>query len=159
MVIVQTGGYYGLMNWLPTIVQKQLGITVRGSSLRMISTITGMCIGMLVFGHILDYFGLRKSFGLFLMGAAFVIYTLIQARHMIELVILGAIVGFFANGMYGGYGAIMSYLYPVEIRATANNFIMNIGNAVGSFSTVVIGFLMSKYSITVVMGFLSCMYL
>ena len=53
----------------------------------------------------------------------------------------------------------MSYLYPVEIRSTANNFIMNIGKAVGSFSTVVIGFLMSKYSITVVMGFLSCIYL
>ena len=65
----------------------------------MIATITRMCIGMLVFGHILDYFGPRKSFGLFLMGAAFVIYALIQARNMIELVILGAIVGFFANDM------------------------------------------------------------
>lgn len=159
MLIVQTGGYYGLMNWLPTIVQKQLGITVRGSSLWMVATIIGMCIGMLVFGNILDYFGPRKSFGCFLIGAAFVIYALIQARNMIELVILGAIVGFFANGMYGGYGAIMTYLYPADISATANNLIMNVGKAVGSFSTIVIGFLMSKYSMNVVMGFLSVMYL
>lgn len=87
------------------------------------------------------------------------IYALIQARNMIELVILGAIVGFFANGMYGGYGAIMTYLYPADISATANNLIMNVGKAVGSFSTIVIGFLMSKYSMNVVMGFLSVMYL
>ncbi len=159
MLVVQCGGYYGLMNWLPTIVQKQLGITVQGSSLWMVSTIIGMCIGMLVFGNVLDYFGPRKSFGCFLIGAAFVIYALIRARNMIELVILGAIVGFFANGMYGGYGAIMNYLYPTDISATANNFIMNVGKAIGSFSTVVIGFLMSKYSMGVVMGFLSAMYL
>ena len=108
MLVVQCGGYYGLMNWLPTIVQKQLGITVQGSSLWMVSTIIGMCIGMLVFGNVLDYFGPRKSFSCFLIGAAFVIYALIRARNMIELVILGAIVGFFANGMYGGYGAIMN---------------------------------------------------
>ncbi len=58
MVVVQTGGYYGLMNWLPTIVQKQLGITVQGSSsIWMISTIVGMCIGMLIFGNILDHLG------------------------------------------------------------------------------------------------------
>ena len=72
------------------------------------------------------------------------IYALIQARNMIELVILGAIVGFFANGMYGGYGAIMTYLYPADISATANNLIMNVGKAVGSFSTIVIGFLMRQ---------------
>ena len=36
---------------------------------------------------------------------------------------------------------------------------MNVGKAVGSFSTIVIGFLMSKYSMNVVMGFLSVMYL
>lgn len=63
------------------------------------------------------------------------------------------------TGLYGGYGAIMTYLYPADISATANNLIMNVGKAVGSFSTIVIGFLMSKYSMNVVMGFLSVMYL
>ena len=53
----------------------------------------------------------------------------------------------------------MTYLYPADISATANNLIMNVGKAVGSFSTIVIGFLMSKYSMNVVMGFLSVMYL
>lgn len=121
----------------------------------MISTI----IGMLVFGTILDHLGPQKSFGLFLFGAALVIYILIRARNMIELVILGAIVSFFANGMYGGYSAIINYLYPIEIAASTNSFIMNIGKFIGSFSTVVIGFLMSKFSMEGVMAFLSLMYI
>ena len=31
--------------------------------------------------------------------------------------------------MYGGYGAIMTYLYPADISATANNLIMNVGKS------------------------------
>ena len=119
----------------------------------------GLEPGMLVFGNILDHLGPQKSFGLFLFGAALVIYILVRARNMIELLILGAIVGFFANGMYGGYGAIINYLYPIDIVATANSFIMNIGKFIGSFSTVVIGFLMSKLSMEGVMAFLSIIYL
>jgi hypothetical protein len=61
--------------------------------------------------------------------------------------------------MYGGYGAIISFLYPTEIRATANNFIMNVGRAIGGFSSVVIGFLMDQYNLTVVVMFLSVIYL
>ncbi|MCV3742060.1 MFS transporter, partial [Lentilactobacillus hilgardii] len=48
--------------------------------------------------------------------------------------------------------------YPTEIRSTANNVIVNIGRAVGGFSSVVIGILMDNYSLTVVMGFLSILY-
>ncbi len=69
------------------------------------------------------------------------------------------VVGYFINGMYGGYGAIISSLYPTEIRATANNFIMNIGRAVGGFSSVIIGFLLDKYSLMIVVVFLSFIYI
>ena len=69
------------------------------------------------------------------------------------------LVGYFINGMYGGYGAIISSLYPTEIRATANNVIMNLGRAIGGFSSVVIGFLMDNYSLTAVVVCLSAIYL
>ncbi|GAF38017.1 benzoate MFS transporter BenK [Lentilactobacillus farraginis DSM 18382 = JCM 14108] len=45
MTTVQIAGYFGLMNWLPIIVQKQLGLNVSGSSLWMIATIIGMSLG------------------------------------------------------------------------------------------------------------------
>ena len=60
MTIVQIAGYFGLMNWLPSIVQKQQGLSVSGSSLWMVATIVGMSIGMMVFGTIMDNCGIRN---------------------------------------------------------------------------------------------------
>lgn len=159
MTTVQIAGYFGLMNWLPIIVQKQLGLNVSGSSLWMISTIIGMSLGMMTFGSILDFFGPRRAFGIFLIASAAMVFTITLAHNTVSLLIIGAIVGFFSNGMFGGYGAVISRLYPTEIRSTANNVIVNIGRAVGGFSSVVIGILMDHYSLTVVMGFLSILYI
>lgn len=159
MTTVQIAGYFGLMNWLPIIVQKQLGLNVSGSSLWMIATILGMSLGMMTFGSILDFFGPRRAFGIFLIASAAMVYTITLAHNTLSLLIIGAIVGFFSNGMFGGYGAVISRLYPTEIRSTANNIIVNIGRAVGGFSSVVIGILMDHYSVAVVMGFLSVLYI
>lgn len=159
MTTVQIAGYFGLMNWLPIIVQKQLGLNVSGSSLWMISTIVGMSLGMMTFGSIMDFFGPRRAFGIFLIASAMMVYTITLAHNTVTLLIIGAIVGFFSNGMFGGYGAVISRLYPTEIRSTANNIIVNVGRAVGGFSSVVIGLLMDHYSITVVMTFLSVLYI
>lgn len=159
MTTVQIAGYFGLMNWLPIIVQKQLGLNVSGSSLWMIATILGMSLGMMTFGSILDFFGPRRAFGIFLVASAAMVYTITLAHNTLSLLIIGAIVGFFSNGMFGGYGAVISRLYPTEIRSTANNIIVNIGRAVGGFSSVVIGILMDHYSVAVVMGFLSVLYI
>lgn len=124
----------------------------------MNSTIIGMSLGMITFGSILDFFGPRRAFGIFLLASAAMVFTITLAHNTISLLIIGAIVGFFSNGMFGGYGAVISRLYPTEIRSTANNVIVNIGRAVGGFSSVVIGILMDHYSITVVMAFLSILY-
>lgn len=159
MMTVQIAGYFGLMNWLPTIVQKQLHLNVANSSLWMIATIIGMSIGMLTFGSIFDYFGPRRAFGIFLVGSAIMVYTLSLATNMLTLLLIGAVVGFFSNGMFGGYGAVISQLYPTEIRSSANNIIVNIGRAIGGFSSVVIGILMDRYNLTIVMGFLSALYI
>lgn len=158
MVIVQIAGYFGLMNWLPSIMQKRLGLSISGSSLWMIATIVGMSIGMMTFGKILDYFGPRQAFGIFLLASALSVFGITLAFNQITLLLAGAILGFFSNGMFGGYGAVISRLYPTAIRSTANNVIVNVGRAIGGFSSVVIGFLMDHYSLLVVMGFLSILY-
>lgn len=158
MVVVQIAGYFGLMNWLPTIMQKKLGLSVAGSSLWMIATIVGMSIGMMTFGRILDYFGPRRAFGIFLIASALSVFGITLVFNEITMLFAGAVLGFFSNGMFGGYGAIISRLYPTEIRSTANNVIVNVGRAIGGFSSVVIGFLMDRYTLVVVMGFLALLY-
>lgn len=159
MVVVQIAGYFGLMNWLPTIMQKQLGITVSGSSIWMIATIVGMSIGMMTFGSILDYLGPRMAYTIFLLGSAVSVFLITLAANEITLILAGAVLGFFSNGMFGGYGAIISRLYSTHIRATANNLIVNVGRAIGGFSSVVIGFLMDHYNLITTMSFLAVLYL
>ncbi|WP_283595135.1 MFS transporter [Limosilactobacillus galli] len=159
MTIVQIAGYFGLMNWLPSIVQKQQGLSVAGSSLWMVATIVGMSIGMMVFGTIMDNFGPRWAFGIFLLGSASVMFTILMVKSAVALILAGSLIGFFSNGMFGGYGAVISRLYPTEIRSTANSIIMNVGRAIGGFSSVVIGLLMDHYSLAVTMGCLSALYI
>ncbi|EOH89018.1 MFS transporter [Enterococcus villorum] len=159
MVTVQIAGYFGLMNWLPSIMQAQLGLSVSGSSLWMVSTIAGMSLGMLTFGIIMDKLGPRTAFTLFLICSSLSVFLLVLARSQWSLIAAAVVVGYFINGMYGGYGAIISSLYPTEIRATANNFIMNLGRAIGGFSSIIIGFLMDHYQLSAVILFLSSIYL
>lgn len=158
MATVQVAGYFGLMNWLPSILQKRLGLSVSGSSLWMISTIIGMCLGMLLFGQIMDRIGPKFAYSLFLLASAGAVFIYVYASSAIAILIGGSIVGFFANGMNAGYGAIIGNLYPSHIRSTANNLIFNLGRAIGGFSSVVIGFMLDHYSLTAAMVFLSTLY-
>lgn len=158
MAVVQIAGYFGLMNWLPTIMQKQLNLTV-GSSTWMIATILGMCAGMLTFGWILDNLGPRLAFGIFLTASAIGVYILTLPSNVWSLIVVGAVVGYFSNGMFAGYGAIVSRLYPTEVRATANNVIMNVGRCIGGFSSLAIGFILDHYNIMTVMIFISTLYI
>jgi MFS family permease len=157
MAIVQIAGYFGLMNWLPTIMQKQMNLQV-ASSTWMIATILGMCAGMFTFGWILDTLGPRLAFGIFLVCSAIGVFVLTLPNNMLTLVIAGAIVGYFSNGMFAGYGAVVSHLYPTEIRATANNVIMNTGRCIGGFSSLAIGWILDNHNVMTVMIFISALY-
>ncbi|WP_429970388.1 MFS transporter [Fructilactobacillus sp. Tb1] len=159
MTTVHIAGYFGLMNWLPSIVREQNHLSVSSSSLFMIATIIGMSLGMMTFGLILDKIGPRKSFGIFLVASAISVFSLLMAHSTVQLLIIGAIVGFFSNGMYGGFGAVVSQLYPTEVRSSANNIIVGVGRAIGGMSSLIIGFIMDYYNLFTVMAFLSILYI
>lgn len=158
MATVQIAGYFGMMNWLPTMMQTQLGISVGDSSQWMIATILGMCLGMFVFGQLFDRIGPRKSFGIFLLSSAVSVYLFTLATTPWMIIIGGAIVGFFVNGMFTGYAAVTTLLYPQRIRTIANNTILNVGRAVGGFSSVVIGRILEQSGVPMVMLFLASLY-
>lgn len=158
MTTVQIAGYFGLMNWLPTMMQQSLGIQA-SSNTWMVTTIIGMCIGMLVFGNILDKFGPRLAYGIFLICSMLSVYFFTYVNSMASLLIGGAIMGFFVNGMFSGYGAICTRLYPHRIRTIANNTILNVGRAVGGFSSVIIGFILDNTGVTEVMIFIASLYI
>ncbi|VHM04297.1 sugar (and other) transporter family protein [Streptococcus pyogenes] len=87
MTTVQIAGYFGMMNWLPTIIQTSLNLSVKSSSLWMVATIVSMCLGMLCFGQLLDCFGPRLIYSLFLLASSICVYLFQFANSMASMVI------------------------------------------------------------------------
>lgn len=158
MATVQIAGYNGLMIWLPSILQKSQGLSVSGSALWTISTAVGMIAGMLAFGQIMDRLGMKKAYGIFLFASAVAVFLYSFATGAAGVLIGGAIVGFFSNGMFAGYGALISYYYPVEVRSTATNTIFNFGRALGGLSPILVGFILQHANVTVAMSYLAVLY-
>ena len=158
MATVQIAGYNGLMIWLQSMLQQSQGLSVSGSALWTISTAVGMIIGMLTFGLFLDRFGAKRAFGIFLIASACAVFLYSYATGSAGVLIGGAIVGFFSNGMFAGYGALIGSLYPVQIRSTATNTIFNFGRAIGGFSPMLVGYILQSYDMKVAMLYLAGLY-
>lgn len=158
MATVQIAGYNGLMIWLPSMLQQSQGLSVSSSALWTISTAVGMIIGMLTFGQFMDRFGAKRAFGIFLLASACAVFLYSYATGSAGVLIGGAIVGFFSNGMFAGYGALISSYYPVQIRSTATNTIFNFGRAIGGLSPILVGYILQSYDMTVAMIYLAALY-
>jgi MFS family permease len=136
---VQNFGYYGVMIWLPNYLGERFGYSLTQSAIWTAVTIGGMIAGIFIFGRVADHAGRRPAFIAYMLGAAILVVVYSRLTDAIALLVTGAIMGFFVNGMLGGYGALMSELYPTQVRATAQNVLFNLGRAVGGLGPVTVG--------------------
>ena len=155
---VQNFGYYGIMIWMPNFLSKQLGFSLTKSGLWTAVTVCGLMAGIWSFGRLADRIGRKPSFLLFQLGAVISIITYSQLTDPTAMLVAGAFLGMFVNGMMGGYGALMAEAYPTEARATAQNVLFNLGRAVGGFGPVVVGAIVSAYSFSIAIAFLAVIY-
>lgn len=155
---VQNFGYYGIMIWMPNFLSKQLGFSLTKSGLWTAVTVCGMMAGIWIFGRLADKIGRKPSFLLFQLGAVISIITYSQLTDPTAMLVAGAFLGMFVNGMMGGYGALMAEAYPTEARATAQNVLFNLGRAVGGFGPAVVGAIVSAYSFSIAIAFLAVIY-
>lgn len=156
---VQNFGYYGIMIWLPNYLSTRFGYGLTQSALWTSVTIAGMALGIFLFGHVADRFGRRPAFLTYMLGAAIMVVVYSQLTTAFALLIGGAVMGFFVNGMLGGYGALMSELYPTAARATAQNVFFNIGRAVAGFGPLVVGIVSAAYGFPTAIAGLALLYL
>ncbi len=122
LAILGSSAYWFTYSWLPTYLLQQ-NISISKSALWIIVNQVGGIIGLLIFGFIADRFGRRPAFSIFatIMALGLVMITIfwtnIQAYPPLIFIFM-LIIGI-GTGIYGGYGPIVSELFPTEIRSTA----------------------------------------
>jgi benzoate transport len=155
---VQNFGYYGLMIWLPAYLSKSFGYSLTKSGLWTAATVAGMAAGIWCFGIAADRFGRRPTFLFYQAGAVVMVFVYAHLSTPFALLVGGAAMGVFVNGMIGGYGALISELYPTAARATAQNVLFNIGRAVGGFGPLAVGALAARFSFGAALAMLASIY-
>lgn len=156
---IQNFGYYGILTWLPTYLSSQLGLSVTNSSLWTAVTILGMIVGIMVFGQLADRIGRRWAFWVFQAGACVSLFGYSQLTAPAAVLAGGAVMGIFANGMLGGYGAIIAENYPTAARATAQNVLFGIGRGVGGLAPLVVALMANSLGFAGALGFLALIYI
>jgi MFS family permease len=156
---VQNFGYYGIMIWLPNYLSSRFGYGLTQSAVWTAVTIAGMALGIFMFGQIADRLGRRPAFFAYMLGAAIMVVVYSQLVDPTALLIGGAIMGFFVNGMLGGYGVLISELYPTAARATAQNVFFNIGRAVAGFGPLAVGAVSAVYGFQTAIAALALIYI
>ncbi|SMG60363.1 MFS transporter [Paraburkholderia susongensis] len=159
MCSVQNFGYYGLIIWMPGYLTKAFGFTLAKSATWTAASILGMLVGIWIFGQLADRVGRKPTFVLYQIGALAMVFLYSRMTTPEALLIGGMIVGIFVNGMMGGYGALMSELFPTHARGTAQNVLWSIGRAVGGFGPLVIGELASRFSFGTAIATIASIYL
>jgi benzoate transport len=155
---VQNFGYYGVMIWLPNYLSTRFGFGLAQSATWTAVTIAGMALGIFLFGHVADRLGRRPAFVGYMLGAAIMVVVYSRLSDPTALLIGGAVMGLFVNGMLGGYGALMSELYPTAARATAQNVLFNIGRAVGGLGPLVVSGIAAAYGFDSAIALLALLY-
>jgi MFS family permease len=145
--------YWGLFTWMPSFLSKPVdeggaGLGIVKSSTWIIPMQIGAFFGYLSFGFFADKFGRRPVFVSFLVFAALLVPLYGQlARHELVLLILGPLIGFFGHGYFSVFGAMLSELFPTNIRGTAQGLTYNVGRAFSALAPLSIGALADIYGI------------
>jgi MFS family permease len=136
--------YWGLFSWLPGFLATPVneggaGLTLTRSAQWLVAVQLGAFAGYLSFGWIADRLGRRPAFTLFMIAAALVVPLYAKVPSAQVLMLVGPLVGFFGSGYFSLFGAMLSELYPTDIRATAQGFCYNVGRVASAAAPYVIG--------------------
>ncbi len=146
-------GYWGLFTWIPSYLM--LPVAQGGRGLNLMKTTTwlvamgvGKWLGYALFGFFADSVGRKRSYATYLIIAAVLVPIYGMSRSPVWLLILGPPVAFFGTGFFSGYAAIVSEIFPTEIRATAMGLSYNVGRGFSALAPFAVGAIATRYSFT-----------
>lgn len=145
-------GYWGLFTWIPAYLKLPASQGGRGLGLAQtmgffLLMCPGKWLGYSLFGFFADAFGRRKPYFLYLVIAAALVPIYGMSRSAVWLMALGPFVAFFGTGYFSGYAAIVSELFPGEIRAAAMGLSYNVGRGLSAFAPYAVGVMAQRFGI------------
>jgi MFS family permease len=130
--------YWGLFFWVPDLLQER-GLSVVRSLWFLIPMQAGAYLGYLSFGFIAERLGRRRTFILFLIGAAVIVPIFGMVERPEVLLALSPLLGYFGHGYFSVFGALLAELFPTVARATGQGLTYNAGRALGALAPFTIG--------------------
>ena len=150
LAILGSSAYWFTYSWLPTYLQAQ-NLSISTSAMWIIINQVGGIIGLLSFGYIADRFGRRPAFSSFAiaMAVGLVMITIFWgniASYPSLIFIFMFVIGI-GTGIYGGFGPLVSELFPTKIRSTAMGSSFNLARGTQFLTPVLIAFIGAQYGL------------
>ncbi|AXV40063.1 MFS transporter [Methanobacterium sp. BAmetb5] len=150
LAILGSSAYWFTYSWLPTYLQGK-GISVVNSAMWIIVNQVGGILGLLFFGLIADRFGRRPAFSSFAltMAAGLIMITLFWnniATYPYLIFVFMFMIGI-GTGIYGGFGPLVSELFPTSLRSTAMGSSFNLARGTQFLTPILIALIGTKYGL------------
>ena len=144
--LLQTIGYYGLNNWVPTLLISQ-GIGVTKSLQYTFAIALAAPIGPLIGYFFADRFERKWQVAGSALGIAALGFLFAQQTAALGVIACGFVLTLCANCFSFSFHAYQSELYPTRIRAQAIGFVYSWSRFSAIFSGFIIAFFLGNYGI------------
>ncbi len=133
---------------MPSYLSTQRGLPSVTTGTYLYALIFGSLAGYVSAGYVNDAIGRRATFVLFAVCSAIVVPIYHAEVHAAwQLFPAGFVLGYFASGIFSGFGPFLSELYPTSVRASAQGFCYNVGRGIAGAAPYVVGVLAARLPI------------
>lgn len=132
--------YWAIATWWPAMLSSKHGLSIIESSPYLVVLVTGSFFGYVVGSWLGDTVGRRAALVCFSVGGVLMVLT--QSELSISpttLLLLSFPLGFFATGIFGVIGSILTELFPTELRGSGLGFCYNFGRGVAGLTPALVG--------------------
>lgn len=145
-------GYYGVSNWMPTYLEKELHLKFSSMTSYMVGTYVAMILGKVAAGWLADKFGRRAVFAFGAFGSAIFLPLIVLWHTPGNIAYLMTVFGLLYGMPYGVNATYMTESFEARIRGSAVGGAYNVGRAGAAIAPAAIGWLAT--GATIGLGFL-----
>ncbi len=140
-------GYYGVNNWLPNYLEKEMSMNFKSMTLFLVGSYTAMILGKIIAGMAADYFGRRVIYAFGAIGTAIFLPVIVMWHTPGNILYLMIGFGFLYGIPYGVNATYMTESFETKIRGSAMGGAYNVGKVGAALAPAFIGFVATHYSI------------